>query len=179
MHVASPASRRYGRAIFAIARDTGQLEAVHADLRSVRGCVESTPELERFLPNYLLPRAVRQRTLTALFSERLHPLTFRFLLFIEQRRRSGLLDSICAAFTEQYEAALGIVRGQLSSAFTLAAADAGIVRNRLGERVPGRLELAATVQPALLGGFRVRVGDIVHDLSLAAQLRMLRRRMAG
>ena len=179
MQAAARVARRYSRALFALARQTGQVDAVQADLRGLDAWLASSADLRGFLMDYLIPREARRRALAALFENRVSPLAFRFLMFVESRKRSGVLGQICEAFTRQHEALLGIVRGQLCSAFALSPADTALLTGRIEARTPGRLELTAAVEPSLLGGFRLRPGDMVYDLSLAAQLRMLRKRMAG
>jgi F-type H+-transporting ATPase subunit delta len=61
----------------------------------------------------------------------------------------------------------------------MAADEAEGIAARAGRRIGKRVVLRTAEDPALLGGYRLQVGDKVYDLSLAARLRMLRRNMTA
>ena len=111
MKLRSRAARRYARALHDIAAEASVLDAVSVELKSLQRSLAASPELRAFVDNYLLPSDARERVLTELFSQRLHPLVWRFVRFLESKRRLGLLAEICADYLEQEEARQGIVRG--------------------------------------------------------------------
>lgn len=177
MKLRSRVSHRYARALHDVATQAAALEAVAADLARLQGQLAGSAELRAFLGNHLIPSEGRRRVLAAIFQDRVHSLVWRFLRFLESKRRLGLLDEICADFQEQEEARQGVVRGSLVSAFALAPADAAEVARLAGSRLGCTLLLETGEDPALLGGSRLQVGDTVYDFSLAAQLRMVRQTM--
>ena len=177
MHLHGKTARRYAKALYDLAAQTGVLEPVLSDLGSLRSGLVQSPELARFLGNYILPRSARREALTRLFTGKLHPLSFKFLMFLEAKKRLGRLVEIDTAFQALYDEKAGIVKGRLTSAFPMDPADARAIAERVRARVPGTIELAADVAPALLGGFRLRVDDLLFDLSLATRLQTLRRRI--
>ncbi|MEI8120781.1 MAG: ATP synthase F1 subunit delta [bacterium] len=177
MKLRSRAARRYARALHDLATEASALDAVSADLKSLRRSLESSPELRAFVANVLLPADARVRVLTALFSNRTHPLVWRFIRFLESKRRAGLLEEISADFQEQEEARQGILRGSLASAYPVSPSDASELAGRLGSRWGRKVFLETEENPDLLGGGRLQVGDTVYDFSLSARLRMMRQTM--
>jgi F-type H+-transporting ATPase subunit delta len=173
----SRAARRYAKALFELALETGQLEAVTNDLASLQTLVAQSDELARFLGDYHLSRQSRENLLTTLFAGRLQPLCFRFLLFLESKRRLGLMMQIGVSFRSLHDRMSGIVRGRLTSAFVLDSSDVAAISERVEARGEGRLQLDVDVDADLLGGFRLRVGDVIRDFSMAGQLRRLRWRL--
>jgi len=177
MKLRSRAARRYAKALHDLAAEASVLDAVSADMAGLHRNFAASPELRAFADNYRLPAEARSLTLKALFADRLHPLVWRFVRFLESRRRFGLLEEISADFLEQEETRQGIVRGTLASAFPVTAGEAGELAIRLGNRWGRKLILKTEDNPGLLGGCRMQVGDTVYDSSLAARLRMLRQTM--
>lgn len=177
MKVRSRAARRYAKALHDLATEAAALEAVSSDMAGLKGHLAESPELGAFVGNYLIPAAGRDGVLKALFEARLHPLSWRFVRFLESKRRLGLLADVAADFLDQEEARRGIVRGVLASAFPVLASEADAMAGRLAGRWGRQLVLKTEEMPELLGGCRLQVGDTVYDFSLAARLRMLRQTM--
>jgi F-type H+-transporting ATPase subunit delta len=170
-------ARRYARALHDQAIANNALPDVIRDVEQLRRGLAGSIELVSFSNNYLLPRAARMKVLRALWAETLHPLTWRFIRLLESKRRLGVLDDIGAEFVEFEEACQGLVRGRLASAYALPPRDVGEIAGQLGRRLGKQVILQAGEERGLLGGYRLRVGDWVYDLSLAARLRMLRQTM--
>jgi F-type H+-transporting ATPase subunit delta len=174
----SKASRRYARALHDLALETGQVESARADVSALLDARLPSEELNRFLRDYRLPRSTRAEVLDELFAGRVCPLIWRFLRFLESKRRLPLLPDVCKAFQEIDDRQRGIVRGALRSAFPVEAGLVSTIEQRLAVRLAADVRLAAAPDPALLGGFCVRVRDTLYDLSLATQLRLLKRAMS-
>ena len=175
----SKAAGRYARALFDWCHADAAYPEVVAGMQSLRRLLAAAPELPAFLGNYLLPRAARERTLAQLFAGHLPPALYRFVRYLEAKRRLRLLDEIAARFLDLNDARAGLLRGRLASAFELAPALRTALAARLSDRAHARVELAFGVEPALLGGFKIYLRDMVYDGSLTAQLRLAHRQLAG
>lgn len=177
MKVRARAARRYGAALHELAAGAGALKAVAADLEFLKHCLAESPEFGAFAGNYLVPSAQRARALEALFAGRLNPLTWRFVRFLEAKRRLGLLAEICDDYQEREEARQGILRGGFETAYAVEPAEADLLAERVGQWAGRQLALDVRTRPELLGGCRLQLGDRVYDFSVAARLRMLRQTM--
>lgn len=171
------AGKRYAKALFDLAGETGQIDKVRADLDAIQQALATIPELAKFMRDYMLPMAIRTKTLTELFSGKVTPLTFKFLRLVEEKKRCAILDQICAAFIDLHDQMLGIVKGQMTAPFQLETADVQLVTSFAQTKTKGRLKLSTFIDQSLLGGFRLRLGDVVYDASTAAQLHMLKEKM--
>ena len=177
MMLRSRASKRYAAVLFDAAADAVVLDAVRLDASSLQAAIGRNPDLRRFLADYRMKTSVRQRALHEFFEGRLHALMFRFILFVESKKRLGLTAEICDDFVESCDHRAGLVRGRLDSAFPVEGETVEAIRGWARSRVGEQLDLTVTVDSGLYGGFRLRVEDVVYDLSVAAQLRRLKEQM--
>jgi len=178
MRPLAPVARRYARALYALAVDLRVEDAVRADMASLQRSLHESPQLAAFAGNYLVPHGLRAQALNALFAARVAPLTWRFLRFLESKHRLGLLADMARAYEADEESRRGIVQGTVTAAVPLDAARVEAVAQGASARTGKTVILASTTDAALLGGFRLQIGDTVYDYSLAARLRMARAAMA-
>ena len=169
--------RRYTKAFFLVARDAGSLEAVAEDLAVLVALVRVSPDLSVFFGNYLIQTEKRRALLTEIFDGKVHPLTMRFIRFLEAKKRLGLLVAVCDEFAESLARSKGIVKATLTAAFSLKPAQSGAIGEAVRRPEMTRVKVTPQVDPALLGGVELQVEDRVYDLSLRTQLRNLRRKM--
>ena len=173
-------AKRYVKALYQVARDAGQVDTVRSELAALRDCVRQSPPLAAFLPNYLIPRRTRGATLQGLFAGRVHPLVLRMLYFLEAKRRLALLPEVCVEFGAYCDREAGVLPGTIAAPFALSPEQHAAISQGTGRRcAPLRVELGFRLEPDLLGGFRVTVGDTVYDLSLATRLQAIRRGVAA
>ncbi len=174
----APAARRYARALHGLAVANQAADQVRADLSALSRALADSPDLARFLGDYMVPSGSRARAMAALFESRVHALTWRFLRFLESKRRLSLLGDIARVYEADEETRSGVLRATLTAAIAL---DEGRVRTFTAQasRTAGRpVVLSTRTDTGLMGGFRVQIGDKVYDYSLAARLRLARAALA-
>lgn len=169
------AAQRYAKVFFEGARRRGVLAAVQADIAALRALLREVPAFGAFLANRLLTQERRSALLAQLLEGRLGAWTYRFLQLLERHRQLHLLDAVAAAFETLGRRAAGVRQLTIASAAPLAPEQIRAIEAALAARLPGlrQLEVTARHEPALLGGFTVRVDDLLYDLSLAHQLARL------
>ena len=166
-----PLVRRYARALFELARDKNSLEAVAKDLAQLDAMLDQSPELVAALCAPVYTRASQARLLEELAQKAgFHPYTCNFLRLLAQKRRQGLLRNMLRAFQELQAEARGDIRARLTSARPLSAE----LRDRLcATLAAGRdrhVHLDERVEPALLGGFVLKLGSHQIDMSIRTKL---------
>jgi len=179
MNLLSKAASRYAKALLELAQESGEAQGISDDMAFIARALDQSPPLSFFIRDTILPGAARRNALEALFSERIHPLTWNFLLLLENKRRLGLLTEICSTFHELDDARRGIVRGAMLSAGPVPATAVDTMAGHFGTLLGKTVLLRTQESPALLGGCRVQVGDIVYDFSLAARLRLAQQALTG
>ena len=98
----------------------------------------------------------------------------RFCELLADKGRLPLLSAIAADYGALLDKAKGICRGVLTTAIELEAKRKAEIKTQLESRTGRKLELVWAVDPAILGGLILKMGDIVLDASLRAQLDNLR-----
>jgi len=179
MKLRSKAANRYAQALLTLASESGEELRVGEDLAFIARALSQSPELADFTQDTLLPKTARHRALAALFMDRVHPLTWKFLQLLEEKRRLGLLAAICPAFRERDDIRRGIAHGVMLSASPAPTVDVDAMAGHFGALLGKTVLLRAGESPALLGGCRVQVGDLVYDFSLAARLRLAQNALTG
>lgn len=101
-----------------------------------------------------------------------------FLFVMIDHRRTVLLPEIIATFEEVIRKRQGIAEAEISSAVELTAAQKKEMAQKIAEMTGQRVEPKYAIDPALLGGAVVRIGDTIYDGSLRSRLNELRAKLA-
>ena len=173
----SKPSRRYAAALHQQAKTDGCLDGVMSDMASLERFLEQCPELAALMHDYGMARSRRLSILRDLFQSRVNPLTWRFLTLLDEKRRLGALEDICVALRAIHREEAGISQVQLACAYEPDTEDVRLLSESIRRMTGGPIDLMVSVRPSLLGGFRVRIGDMVYDLSIEGALRDAKHRM--
>ncbi len=127
-----------------------------------------------------LPRPeVDRETVRRQVAERVGRQVARLVELLVERRRVDTLPRVAEAFRQLLLARRGIVEAEVVSAAPLTAGEKTALRERL-ERLAGRsVELRTRVEPGLLGGLVVRIGDRLYDASVRGRLERLRTQLVA
>ncbi len=166
-------ARRWAEALLmAVDASGGNAEAVHEELRQIAAALGSAEA--RVLHNPTLRVERRRRALDALLAAAgASPLVASTLRLALAKGRLSAAGAIAGALGDLLDARAGCVRGEGVSARPLPADMRTDIERRLGARIGATPVITWTEDSALLGGFRVRVGDRVWDASVATRLSRL------
>jgi len=170
----SAAARRYARALFGLADDTGSVAQIRGELARIAALFESDPALRSALFRPLHPVAERRAVLRSLCERLSLSATVRnfFAYSIDQRRLVDF-DAIRSEFEALADAAAGLVKARVVSATPIDDAQRARLQSALAERTGRNVELDVSVDPSLIGGVVASVGNVVFDGSLRTQLQQL------
>jgi len=172
-------SRRYARAIMALAVEGKVVDKVGADLRTLAAAYKTAPELGEVLGNASFPRAKRRAIIEALLGRvAAQPLTRTFVNLLLDNERLAALPAIAREVDAMIEAKAGRVHAEITSATALTPAQVTQITATLEKLSGKKVVLAKKEDPNLLGGVVAKVGDVVYDGSLRTQLRILRDQLA-
>jgi F-type H+-transporting ATPase subunit delta len=174
------AARPYARALWELAKERGQVDAVAGELDVVAQAIGQAPALrDLFARPWVaanVKRAVAQEV-AARFG--LSPLTRDFVALLARQGRGDQLEGIRDVFRQLVDADLGRLRARVRTAVPLTKGERDQLGERLGRALGGKqVVLEETVDPGLLGGFVAEVGSYIVDASLDGQLARLRDRLA-
>lgn len=172
-------ARRYARALFLAARAAGKVERAEADLVLVQDIFGQVPELRQILGGVAVPRPRQRELLRRIFAGRVDDLVLNLLLLLLDERRLRLLDQIAREFRIMADEARGIALVEVISARPLSGPAEEALRQGLERKLGRRVRMECRVDPALVGGVQVKIGDTLYDGSVRGQLERLRERMAA
>lgn len=166
-------AKRYAEALFDVANQKGQMETVEAELAAIVDALNAHPELEQMLLHPSISTEVKKKQMTELFGGRVSAIVMNFIQLLLDRRRQDTLAGIFEEYTRLADKASGRVKVTVESATPLSDEEISTLKNTLGANGK-QIDVKATVNPALIGGAKVRVGDRVFDYTVAAQLERFR-----
>lgn len=166
---------RYVEALFAAACDCGERERIGADLDLVLRELDEDAAFDAFLRDRSISATHKKKLLQTVFGATLHPYTLNYLSLLLDKGRIALLASSAAAYQQRAMEAGGRLAAALTTAAPLPEAQEEKLAAALGKVYDKRVEFSCAVDPALLGGAVVQIGDIIIDGSVRTQLQALRR----
>ncbi|MCL6595001.1 MAG: ATP synthase F1 subunit delta [Firmicutes bacterium] len=177
--IVDEAARRYARALYEAAGGPEAARRCLGQLEEIAQALSESAELRRVVEHPLIAPQVKERVLLRLFGPDLEEAVRRLLAVAFTRGRAGQVAAVADALRAEVDRAEGRRRAVVRSVAPLTDDQVAAVREALERRLGGSVEVSVEVDPALLGGLEIRVGDRVLDLSVARRLRDMRRRLAG
>jgi F-type H+-transporting ATPase subunit delta len=173
-------AERYAAALFELADEQHQLDAVAGDLRELRAMLHESPDLDRLLRSPVLSREEQAQAIAAL-AERagLSKLTKDFLGVVAGNRRLFAVPAMIDAYLNQLTERRGEVTAEVTTAQPLNDAQQNTLGEQLRRAVGRRITIDLRVDPSLLGGMIVKVGSRMIDGSLKSRLHRLQLAMKG
>ena len=172
-------AKRYAKALLAVAREGGSIEAVGRDLDAFVEVVTGQRALEDMLLRPWIKPAERQAVAREVAQRAgLGKVVQDFVSLVAARGRTDHLREMAAAYHALVDEAMGRVTGEVRTAVPMTDDEKRRLADRLGQKLGKQVVLEEIVDRSLLGGFVARVGSFVLDGSLDGQLRHLHERLA-
>jgi len=166
-------ARRYASALFRAALKTQSLQRVSEDLQRLRTLLQEIDTLRAFLYSPLIPRDRKKRRVEELFARDFEPITLRLLALVIEKRREPLMETICDEFERLREAHEGIAHATIYAAVPLTPDQQQRLLQQLSESTGKRILAHFEVDPSLIGGVRIRLGDYQIDGTIRGALERL------
>ena len=162
---------RYAQALFDLALETKTLDAVRADLKSLKAAWIDSADLRRLATSPVISAEDQTKGLVAIATAAKYQATTRnFLGLLAQNGRSRDLTAVIAGFDLLYAKKTGVVAAEVVSAQPLTAAQMKSIQSALRASLGKDPEMTARVDPSILGGLKVKVGSKLFDASLKTKL---------
>lgn len=174
----SRAAIRYAKAIIDIATSSGRAEAVNNDMKSIVLAVSQNAELKDFLANPVIKMEDKKAALTSIFSDIQAETKSLFHLLFENKRFE-ILGSIAQQYNELYDESIGVQVAKVTTAFPITADLQTKVLAKIAEFSNKKITIENIVDPAIIGGFILRVGDKQYNASVASKLGELKREFSN
>lgn len=170
-------SRRYANALYSLGADNNNVDELLNDFIFIDQTLKISAELKEFIANPHHPDELYEAVTNDLFKNNVKPLTYDFLLFLIRKGRLNILNDIIAAFFKLYHEHHNISKIQIISAAALLPEQVDAICKKLKARWKHEYLAENIIDPSLIGGFQVKSGDKVLDLSMKTQLENFRRQV--
>lgn len=174
-------ARNYAETLLALAQRQGgsAVEEYLAAIEDVAETIRREPRVRRFLETPRVTADAKKDALRAAFAGRAPVPFLRFLLVMVDKRRQAIIPQVAEAYRERVDELMGRVRVDVALSHEPDPALQEEIRASLQRKLGRQVVPRFTVDPELIGGIIVRVGDEVLDGSVRRRAQELRRRMAG
>jgi len=171
-------ARRYAEAIFSIAQEVQSVDSFESALKEVASLLEASSDLAEYMYHPLIPSRAKKETAEQLFAGKLSPMILDFIKLVIDKRRERYLVAISEEYISLADEARNIIKAELTTAMPLSDAEVEEITSKLSVSIGKNIRLQVKVDPSLLGGIKIRVGDRVIDASVAKKLAMLQSDMS-
>ena len=166
---------RYAKSLLDLGKEMGTLEAVKQDMDLLSKTMAESRDLRLLLRNPIVKHDKKLAILTAIFQGKVSDMTMRFFTILTSKNRESALEGMGTEFQVQYNALQGIQMAEVTSATPLTAASRAELEKLVTQQTGlTQVKLTEKVNPDLIGGFVLRVGDIQIDDSVRTSLRKMR-----
>jgi F-type H+-transporting ATPase subunit delta len=165
-------ARPYAEAAFALAHEANALPVWSSMLRYVSGVV-TDPAMAKALDNPKFTAGDKKSLILSVCADKLDAVGRRFVEVLVDADRVAVLPQIAALFDDRKNEAEGVAIAQIDTAFPLTDAQLAELKGALEKRFGKKIEATVNVDPELVGGARITVGDTVIDASVRAQLQSM------
>jgi F-type H+-transporting ATPase subunit delta len=167
------AARRYAMALFELAKERDEVEAILEDIKLIHNTLEGSRELIVFLKSPVVKFDDKAAALEELFFQKIEEATQQFIKLLARKDRINLLDQITVAFIEQYKSHMGIITVNVFVARELSDKQRDKLHQQLEEKTKKKVDMNITQDEALKGGMAIRIDDTVIDGTVKHKLEEL------
>lgn len=168
---------RYVKTIFESAIEAGVFEDISNEFQKLNSYFESSSEWTEFLSNPIITPKKKLDILQKTICKDIPELMKRFLSLLIQKNRIEFLPQIAHRFQDFVDKHQGVVKGTVTSAKTISEKELKVLSNKFQKAKNLTFQFTNQIDPSLIGGFTIQIGDTVIDWSLKNKLEILRSRM--
>jgi F-type H+-transporting ATPase subunit delta len=174
--IVSGIAGRYASALFSLAQDDRQTDAVADALERFGALIAASPDLERLVRSPVFSAADQLKALDAVLAEaNIGGVAANFIRLVATKRRLIFIREMIADYRKLYDAHRGVTRAEATSAVALTDDNIAALKESLRAASGGRqIELDMKLDPSIIGGLIVKLGSRMFDGSLKTKLNAIR-----
>jgi F-type H+-transporting ATPase subunit delta len=175
--IGAQVAKKYGTALFQVARKANQVEEYFADLQAIREYVETDDTFLAFIRAPQIPDADKEAVIKLAYFDRVSRPVYEFLALLNRKRRLPHIVEIVDFYEQLYLEAIGVIKAQITTAVPLPSESLATLIGKLQGLTGKTVRADAEVDPAIIGGVIVVLHNQVIDQSLRYQLQLLKERL--
>ena len=173
--MSSKAAIRYAKAVLQQAIDTKVAEVMFEDMKSVYATIHGSKELRSVLKSPVVKLNDKKKALLSIF-EKQSSTTKRLIQVLVDNKRIALLSDVASSYIDLYNESKGVKVAKVTTAVALTRSLEEKVLAKVKDLTgSASVTLDNEIDPAIIGGFILRVGDLQYNASIANQLGNIKR----
>jgi len=173
------AAKRYAIALFELAQQKNELRSVEEDLRELKIVWNSNKELKNLFTSPKLSLDKKKELIRQIFTNA-NPIVINTLLVLIDKKRLGEVGNIINEFMTLSNEAQGVAEAKVYSTRDLTEEERANISTVFAKNVGKQsLRIENIVDPSIIGGMRVQIGNRIYDNSLSTKLDRLKRNLIG
>jgi F-type H+-transporting ATPase subunit delta len=169
---------RYAKAIIDLAQEQKSVEETRVDMELFHHTLKANPELKAVLANPIVSHSRKVKILDGIFAKKVSKVSLAFFKLMVNKGRGEVLYATAQEYTNMYDVKNNIIHASVVSASALSAANKNKMVDDIKAATGGTVKLEAKVDPSLIGGFVLTVGDRQVDTSIANDLKKIKKEFA-
>jgi F-type H+-transporting ATPase subunit delta len=168
---------RYAKSLIDLSKEQNTLDVIKGDIDSFQQTVNSSIALQNLLRNPVVTPGDKIAILKKLFEKSFHKTTISFLEIIVRKNRSNVLESIAAAFVDQYKKHNNIISATVKTAQAIDERTTAEVTQFIEKQSGKKVALTKIIDPSLIGGLIIQIEDKLYDASISGKLNHLKQNL--
>ena len=173
----SKISVRYSRALLSLAKEKKNQDVVKSDIQMIGQLFEAYPTFNQLLQSPVVSKEEKRKLFENVFSKSIDKMTYSFLILLLTNNREAYLKDIVRNFLEAYRRETGFKTAKMVSAIEIDPSTMEQFKILIRKYFSTEVDLECEVNPDLLGGFVLQIGDRQIDASVSAKLKKLKREL--
>ena len=166
---------RYAKSIIDLAQEQNLVEPVKSDMELFLHTLKANPELKAVLANPIVSHSKKVKIIEEVFGKKINKVSLAFFTLMVNKSRGEVLYATAGEYVNMYDIKNNIVHASVTSATALSDDNKKKIIADIIAVTGGTVKLEAKVDPALIGGFVLTVGDRQVDTSIASDLNKLKK----
>lgn len=171
----SRAAIRYAKAILSFALEQQKEVEVNNDMLLVANTIQQSEDLQLLLNSPVLKTELKKAALKEVFASKTTALTIGLINLLIDNKRLPILGEVAKKYTVIYDSLKGIEVAKVTTAIPLTEELNQQVLKKVIEITGKKATIESIINPDIIGGFILRIGDIQYDASIANKLQVLKR----
>lgn len=166
-------AKRYAKALFEVARERGKIADVEQELQAIEQALSGNPDYLKLLEHPNIDASVKASMLKQVFEGKLSEELLNTLQLLVQRGRESILGDLVSFYSQIANDALGQAQAKVYTPAVLTEQESEQIAATFGQLTGKKIRIETIVDPSLLGGLQVRIGDRLYDGSLSGKLQRM------
>lgn len=172
------AAIRYAKAILDLANSKGVAEAVNNDMKSIASTIDTNSELSTFIQNPTTKVEVKESALLEVFAN-VNGVTKGLFHLLFENKRFEILNAIALEYNKLFDENNGVEVAKVTTAIPMDADLETKVLAKVATLSDKKITIENIVDPSIIGGFILRIGDQQYNASVANRLQVLKRELSN